>query len=260
MKFRSHIFWVLALFIQLSAFAAANPAPSFVINPGLDGIPASEFGDHVFLSESVVIVHERTGQGTLHVFDRSAGAKLTTITPPHRAYDFPSFGTVAWQAGNFLFVSSPHTFDPNPHDGKGYVFTINRTGGAFNKVFDWGSGQTAGYFGSFGAVSTDTVVLSQGINAQYNSPGYLKFYRVNLSTGATSLFHTQPTTSLGKVAIAKDRVVTVSGQTECSLQVFSVSRAANAAPTSVQLSQTIPLPGFSTTLRRELDLLATDGE
>jgi hypothetical protein len=238
--------------------ALDNPNPSAVINPSAHGIPPAEFGDHVFLGESVILVHEATGQGKLHIFDRQSFGKLSTLNSPHRVYDNPSFGTVAGQLGSHVVISAPHTYDPKPHDGKGYVF--GKTGATYSKVFDWGSGQTAGYFGSYGAVSSNIVVFSQGINAQYGSAGFLKFYKLNAVTGASNMVYSHPQTSLGKVAISKNRVASLTAVTEGAVQIFNVSRDSNGDPATVVLSQTVPVNGFSTTLRRELDLLAIEGD
>jgi hypothetical protein len=225
--------------------AHGNPSPSAVINPTLHGIAAAEFGDHVALGENFALIHEQTSKGKVHIFPRNGGAKLATLTPPDTVYDYNSFGSALGQIGQYTFVSSPHTYSPSPHDGKGYIYTQSGQS-TFTKTSAWGPtpNTMAGYMGSTGGMAKGLIVMSQGNSPQYDSFGKFIFHSLNKATGARNVVYTHTessdTVTPGKVAISQLRVgaITQAG-TLTTVKVFNLTRDASGEVTAVTQGQTI---------------------
>ena len=153
------------------------------INPTAYGLSAAEFGDRVANQGNRVLVHQATGQGLVHVFERNGIGgydKAATLTPPHKVYDSPSFGAALGVSGDNLLIGSHTTYRVGAHDGTAYRYRREAGGVVLKDSWTELPSQWAGYFtGGALKLSGDTLAVSQGSSPNHGSRGGVFVYRVD---------------------------------------------------------------------------------
>ena len=217
------------------------------LNADASGTDSADFGDALAVGENYILVHKRTGNGSVTVFDKTTGAFLGNIQAPHKVYDTPSFGQSMGETGKHIFIGAPHTYRYGAHDGTGYFFRTEANG-TFTKIHEWAENpsQWAAYFGCTGGLYGDLLISAQGSNTGWDSKGMLFFYAFNPALGTKSLVKSfvekvtgiaphQVAVSDGTVAVSYGLSTPRAGE----VRVFNVTRDYSGKVSNAILAQTI---------------------
>ncbi|NDB96014.1 MAG: hypothetical protein EBZ78_07625, partial [Verrucomicrobia bacterium] len=261
----------------LTVQASSTPGLQLVdsIEPGPAGLSAIDFADKIAFDSGTLVTQQRpatlsgyplTDGGRIHIFT-SSNAVLgsgpwsfrQTLTQPDSNYDTPSFGWALGVRDNAIFAGSAHTFRAGAHDGTGYIFKRSNSSANFSLLETWAEipSQWAGYFTTISSMRHRLIIVSQGVNSQYNSYGGAYFYSIT-EAGVRTKIHSLMESSFDKgcisMAIASNTAAIFMGSqsTNHQIRIFGVSRNAQGIPTAITTNQLLnPVLGDNSRAGRE---------
>jgi hypothetical protein len=244
----NRLFAVTFLCAFSSAFGAGIRL-DYVLNPTLFGLDPSEFGDSLSVSGERLAVHQRVGNGVVHIFEGSPAtgfAKKYSIEAPDKTYQRATFGQSLGFRGDYLYVGSPLTDITAPHDGRAYLFNLQD--GSLHA--QWSEGPHAsGAFGYIGGITGDILYVGQSESSGATpSKSGLFLYSITESGTRTlvlSLGQSETTVGSFPVVVTREHIfmkLSRENSPDQKLVVYRIARNAAGEFVDINLHATLTDP------------------